>query len=635
MKRFFALAALVLGTAAQAADGSYLADLQARAQAQKLAANLQWLRLLHYEQNFFGDGVHSSVEQPAFFNAADGRSNPAHELDATLAAFFSDELRLDEPTQCRYKARYEWLKAELGFDAARLPPQDCPRLQAWLKGLDVESAALVFASNNLGSPASMFGHTLLRVNAPAQTGDRALLAYAINYAAYTGPDSGLLYTVRGLTGSYQGYFGLFPYYEKVKEYARIEHRDLWEYPLRLDRAQLQKLLWHGWEMRAAGIDYYFLSDNCSYELLALLETVRPDLDLKSRFRRGPDYTIPIDSVRVLREAGLLGEPLFRAANARRYRHNFEQLDGAQQRWVKHYARGKATLDDAVLTQADARTRARLLESAHDELYFLFLDDAISREEGLPRDRAALIARSRITEPAAFDAVPVPAVTPDQGHNSGRLSAGLRSDGHDGAALLRLRPAYHDRLDPPAGYLAGGEIEAFDARLLARRERLDLDTLRLLSVQQVALRDAVFQPWSWQMSVGARRLGLQTLSADPQGAFGGYIDGGGGAAWAAGAASQLYAFAFGSAEANRDAARGQVLRAGLRAGYALQAPQGLTQQIEIDELGALSPGVRRWRELRYSAQWQWSPTQGLRLNLRHADAVDDSAHSAELLWQWYF
>lgn len=635
MKRLLLLLGLLSGTAA-AADGAYLAQLQARAHELQLARSVAWQRLLHYQPDRFGDGLTSTVGFADFFAAPTGATDPAAELDATLALFFSDTPRADEPPQCRYKARYEWLKSQLHFDAARLPEQACERYDAWAAGLNADSIAVVFASNDLNSPASMFGHTLLRVDPPQQGPQEPLLSYALNYAADDIRDGGLTYAYRGITGRYTGYFSVYPYYEKVKEYARFEHRDLWEYPLRFSPDETRRLLWHMWEMRGVGSPYFFFSQNCSFQLLSLIEAARPDLDLTHRFLyRGLPYAIPIDTLRQLRDAGMLGEPVYRPANAKRFQHHLAQLTPDQQRWVRRYARGEAGLDDALLTQADARTRARLLETAHDQLYFLFQQGALSREKGLPRDRAALLARSRIDAQAEFSPLPRPATPPDQSHASGRLTAGLRADRRDAAVLLRVRPAYHDRLDPPAGFLSGGEIEFFDLGLLAAESGVRLDSLRLLSVQAVSPRDAAFQPWSWLASTGLRRADLPMHAADAHGRLGAYVDGGGGLAWSPFAASQLYGFGFASIDLNADAASGHLVRAGLRLGFARQWSNRFMQQIEVDELAGLSPQARALHELRLGTQWQWRADQGLRLNLRHADNGDSSLRGADLLWQLYF
>src|SRR5699024_6418309 len=63
--------------AVNAAD--YLAQLQRRARAMDLAASPTWRALLHYEADWLGAGVTSTVASDWFFLAADGRRNPSAE----------------------------------------------------------------------------------------------------------------------------------------------------------------------------------------------------------------------------------------------------------------------------------------------------------------------------------------------------------------------------------------------------------------------------------------------------------------------------------------------------------------------------------------------------------------------------
>ena len=70
----------------------------------------------------------------------------------------------------------------------------------------------------MNNPSSMFGHTLLRIDQKGQTEQTRLLAYAINYAANVTTENGLAYAALGVSGGFQGFFSIMPYYLKVKEY---------------------------------------------------------------------------------------------------------------------------------------------------------------------------------------------------------------------------------------------------------------------------------------------------------------------------------------------------------------------------------------------------------------------------------
>ena len=371
----------------------------------------------------YSGALESQISDPIFFLAKDGRRDPQAELNATLRAFFNHPPVAGESVSCRFHARYEWLDTQLHFDPLRLPPPSCPSLAAWLKALDAGRIYIVFAANDLDSPASMFGHTLLRVDQKKEVPGERYLAYAVNYAAQTGNADGMSYALRGLTGNFIGYYSVMPYYDKIRQYEGFDHRDLWEYPLRFDARQKQMLLWHLWELRGIGSRYYFFSRNCSYELLTLLAVAVPNIDLTRRFDRGIPYAIPIDTVRRLRGAGLIGKPLYQPSAARRLRWRYRQLDTRQRAWVRGYVDGRRKLP----AFGDPTQQAGEIEVAHEALYYRFQNGSLKRATGLPRDRAALLARSKIRQQPGFEAVPRPRRSPDEGHASGRLSIGLRAD----------------------------------------------------------------------------------------------------------------------------------------------------------------------------------------------------------------
>ena len=290
----------------QGATPPYLQELIEQAVRNKLHEYRYWHLLLHYRKEFFG-GYTSEVDDPGFFLADNGKTDPEAELKATLTLFFSDTLvgRSQQPAQCAFVARYHWLKEILKFDETQLPPRRCERFQQWFDEFDAEFISMIFPSAYMGNPASMFGHTFLRVDPKDQTEQTRILAYTINYAAEIPPDAGIEYAYKGIFGEYKGFFSTIPYYLKVQEYRDIENRDIWEYRLNFSPKQIHRLLMHAWELGNAYIDYFFFKENCAYHILSLLEVADPSLRLTERFHL---WTIPADTIRLLvQNQGLVGE----------------------------------------------------------------------------------------------------------------------------------------------------------------------------------------------------------------------------------------------------------------------------------------------------------------------------------------
>jgi hypothetical protein len=180
-------------------ENAYLVELITQGLLAKLASEREWHLLLHYRKDLLG-GHTSEQDDPGFFMSPDGKTDPQAELNATLKQFFSAELvgRSKQPAQCAFIARYEWLRNQLRLDETRLPPMACERFERWIADFEAQSITLIFPSAFLNNPASMFGHTLLRVDQRGQTDSTRILAYTINYAADVPPDSGMAYPIGAL-----------------------------------------------------------------------------------------------------------------------------------------------------------------------------------------------------------------------------------------------------------------------------------------------------------------------------------------------------------------------------------------------------------------------------------------------------
>ncbi len=495
---------------AVAASDAYLQELMTQADAGNLAGSRQWRALLHYRDNMIFPGVTGQADDPRFYLAADGKTDPRAELDATLAAFFAPpivETDTAQHPQCRFIARYHWLNEVLRFDTARLPPQPCQRFSAWRAALNASALTLVFPSAYINNPSSMFGHTLLRVDAADQDERTRLLGYAINYAVEPGDDNGALFILKSLVGAYPGTFSLSPYYVKVKEYSDMENRDIWEYRLNFTQQEIDRLLMHAWELGPTRFDYYFFDENCAYHLLSLFEVARPSLELTSRFR---GWVIPVDTVRSLAEqAGILAEAVYRPAGNTRLRERLARLDAAERQAVDRLL--EEVTPDAALQEVPAERQAPVLEAAYALLRY---EDGAGRRghaEAARLSRHLLLARSRLAGGEDHPVTPaVPAPRPDQGHPTRRLALSAGHDAGRDFQSLAFRPAYNDLLDPSGGYSEGAQINFMDVTVRHEqgRGRLTLEKLTLVDIYSLAPRDGFFKPVSWKINTGIARTRLK-------------------------------------------------------------------------------------------------------------------------------
>jgi len=498
-------------------DPSYLPELLAAAKSKSLAQERGWLRLGHWRAKLLG-GWESEADGPALFLSPDGKHDPAAELQATLTGFFAatdpaplgplkDPL-LEHP-QCRFPARFAWLAAAIPIDLARLPPRTCPRFDAFWKKVSARSAALVFSSYYLTSPASAFGHTFLRLGREevAATGERVdLVDQAVDFAAVTDTSNAVLYAFEGLFGLFKGEFTARPYFYKVREYADFESRDLWEYELSLDRRQLGMLVAHLWELGQTWFDYYYVTENCSYHVLGALEAADLDIDLLSHV--GPAATIPADTVKALfLNPRLVREVRFRPSARTQLAARTEGLTSAELDAVENLAdRGESPGLDA-LPVAD---QARVVDAALDLVDVRHFRDLVGGVPAVDALRQKLLkTRSTIAVASPPLSIAPPSLGgPERGHASLRLGVGGSASSDDGPGLvLDGRLALHDLADPPAGFSPRTQIEFLKLRLTVpeRNPSLRLDEFSLVEVTNLNPIDRFDRHPSWKLRVGATRV----------------------------------------------------------------------------------------------------------------------------------
>ena len=558
------IAALAATAPAQAAsDPAYLEALIARSRELRLAERPEWRKLLHYVPNLVAPGVHSLVDSPEFFNSPRGKTDPQAELEATLGSFYSEveETAQRQNPQCAFVARRAWLDEELGFDARRLPRRDCKRYQEWHDALNPGGLTLVFAAAYLNNPSSMYGHTLLRVDARDQDERTRLLAYALNFAANTDETNGLVFAVKGLLGGYYGGYSVLPYYIKVREYNDMENRDLWEYQLDLNAEERERVIRHAWELQSAYFEYYFFDENCSYHLLRLIQVARPEMDLAGSFRW---WAIPSDTVRaVAGYPGLVARTTYRPASATVVAQRLARMSEEERRFTKDLSLRNLAATDARLGALPAERAAAVLEASYEYVNYRRATGKKDVADPAELSRELLLARNRLDAPRQAPALDDASDRPELGHASSRLGLGAGRRAGQDFAELRLRPAYHDVLDADEGYVRGAQIEFFSLAVRDYRNAgTRLESFIPIDILSLTPRGEFFQSWSWHVSAGWRRAFLRDGS-DPLVTA---AKVGVGGAWStAGKRALFYGFADAGTQAHSRMAQGYAFGAGGRIG----------------------------------------------------------------------
>ena len=130
----------------------------------EVSKSTYWRNLLHYRVSFFGVD-RSEVDSKEFFFSPKGVYDPYTELVGTVQAFGENRQvgNLKQHPQCAFPARYKFLKENLKLNIVEV---ECKEFRDWIGRFHPQSVTFVFAAPFLGSPASIFGHTFLRIDSP-------------------------------------------------------------------------------------------------------------------------------------------------------------------------------------------------------------------------------------------------------------------------------------------------------------------------------------------------------------------------------------------------------------------------------------------------------------------------------------
>lgn len=481
------------------------------AEEQHLDQDRQWRKLLHFETDFFRT-TESQVDSANFFFSPQGKKNLQAELTATITAFFHDDEIQDSygKAQCRFPARYRWLKNHLVNENIKWPDTTCERFLAFAKGIKGESVSLVFSSYYLNNPSSAFGHTFLRVNkVPSERdGQRyELLDYGLNYAAEADTNNAFLYGFKGLFGMFQGKFKSIPYYFKVREYNNAESRDLWEYQLRLKPAAVDMLIAHVWELGPAQIDYWYLTENCSYHMLSILEAADPSVDILSKLNQ---YVIPADTVRALwSKTDLVENYKYRPSSRQIFFQREALLNTSEKKELKILAKQIKQQDEFVYSadfnKMSSSSQANILDAFIDFIDYRYAKEVQEAGRELQLKMRVLEKRSAIADPAAKITIDPPSEErPHLAHPSGRWGVGYRHTTSDkDFALLSHRFALHDRLDPAMGYPRPSQISFFDLDFSYGKE-FQLENFAAFELVSASPWSSLIPDHSWRFKLGAER-----------------------------------------------------------------------------------------------------------------------------------
>ena len=444
----------------------------------------------------------SQIDDERFFLSKNGKVDAKSELYATIDALLNEVVFDDNATACRFPARAAWLKETLAD--IEFPEVTCKEYDKILSRLNPKSVTLVFPSAHINSPASMFGHTFLRINSEY---DSKLLSYAVNYAADANPDkeNGVIFAIKGLFGGYFGKYSLLPYYDKLKEYRDSEQRDIWEYDLDLTQEETLKMIRHIWELNDTHSYYYFFTENCSYNMLWFLEAARPTIDLRKYFTY---QVIPLETVHATKSENIIKKSSYRPSKRTLLLKYEELIDKKYIAFALLLADSKIT-STFILEDSGIETQQKMyiLEASIELLEYNFSKSKVTKERYLELFHSLSKARASLGLGEKIE-IKTPA-NPLQSHQAIRAMLGAGIKESRAVGYLGLRPAYHSLEDSNYGFLRGTQIEFLNIELSYTKDKIDIEDATILSIVSLAQRSYFFENLSWRTKFGWDRDSLDS------------------------------------------------------------------------------------------------------------------------------
>lgn len=455
------------------------------AKLNKLSESEKWKKLIKIEDLTIFEKNEFAIHSKRFYLSINKIVTAKSELNATIQSFYSKKPYIDinEHPQCRFPARFLWLKSRLDF--SNIEVIKCPNFQKWAKLSATKSLSLVFATGYLGNPASYYGHTLIKLN-PDQKSHLSLLDTSINFGAEVPENEDpLSYMIKGVVGGYNGSFTHSKFYYHTQNYLENELRDLWEYELAFEKDDFQFLVAHMWELIEQKYTYYFLDENCvyrMYELFGLIDGIElPKLNSL--------WVIPQEVVRAINNISYKNRPLVKKvtyipSRQAKFYKKYWQLNDKEKELVSDIANKSKNIELLNKKVIELESQQKILSVLLDYYQYLIAVDKENESQLKRSYNKALVYRFKLPIGKASFISSHPS-SPDNSRPSSYSQVSYIDNTELGHGIrFKLRPAYYDQLDAESGHVRNGALKMAEIEFDYFSSSLTLNNLSLFEIISV-------------------------------------------------------------------------------------------------------------------------------------------------------
>jgi len=179
-----------------------------------------------------------------------------------------------------------------------------------------------FASQDLKTPVSTFGHTFLVFHNSDPPEANSLVV------EFTGQAPGILDNISALFASVPGKYSLSYLAGKIREYD-YENRSIWIYKLNLGNDAIANVKKYLVKSDRKIFAYDFSQKNCAYYIAQTLSHSKDKLE----YKRDGLFITPVSTLRWARSEGILSSGIFFPSTQLRALHEFETLSDADKKQI--------------------------------------------------------------------------------------------------------------------------------------------------------------------------------------------------------------------------------------------------------------------------------------------------------------
>ncbi|KSE82487.1 hypothetical protein AO924_15580 [Pseudomonas aeruginosa] len=340
----------------------------------------------------------------------------------------------------------------------------------------------------------------------------------------------------------------------------------------------------------------------------------------------PLTAIPTDTVRAVKNAGLIERIDYRPSREKELLARAEPLDHAERDWAKRLADDDSLLDAPDFKALPMPRQALIQDAAFRLVRYRATGQA--RDSGIA-SRSYNLLRAINRNPPPDLQVERPG-QPEDGHESRTWQFGVGSRDDRAFAEYGLRMAYHDLADNAYGFPLGAQIEIGQLKLRQYEgNRWQLQNLDLVTIRSLTPRNQLLKPLSWQVAGGLERVpgedGDENLVS--------HLNGGAGGSWMFGDDLLLYAMGTARIENNRDFAAAIAPAVGFDSGLLWRNPLG---NLTLEAKGDYFHNGEVRRSLGFVQQVELGRDLGLRLSAeREFSHVGKPINEVKLELRWYY